>query len=117
MKKRKNQKNTKSKFSKFKFLFLIVFPMVIVIFGFLFLQTEIKFLEKKMYENGKKLEIVQNQLESKLVAVQKLSSEGRIVDIVKSKLGMVRINNKVEYISINQLKIDHIKKIVDSKYE
>jgi len=30
---------------------------------------------------------------------------------------MVRINNKVEYISINQLKIDQIKKIVDSKYE
>ena len=117
MTKRKNQKNTKNKISKLKILFLMVFSMVIVIFVFLFLQTEIKFLEKKNYQNGKRLEIVQNQLESKLVAVQKLSSEGRIVEIAKSKLGMVRINTKVEYISINQLKIDQIKKIVDSKYE
>ena len=110
-------KNTKNEFSIFKILFFIVFPIVIVIFGYLFLQTEIKFLEKEIYQKEKKLEIVQNQLETKLVNVQKLSAEDRIVEIAKLKYGMVRINNIVENITVTQLKIDQITKIVDSKYE
>jgi len=117
MKKHINLKNTKNEFSIFKILFFIVFPIVIVIFGYLFLQTEIKFLEKEIYQKEKKLEIVQNQLETKLVNVQKLSAEDRIVEIAKLKYGMVRINNIVENITVTQLKIDQITKIVDSKYE
>jgi len=117
MKKHINLKNTKNEFSIFKILFFIVFPIVIVIFGYLFLQTEIKFLEKEIYQKEKKLEIVQNQLETKLVNVQKLSAEDRIVELAKLKYGMVRINNIVENITVTQLKIDQITKIVDSKYE
>ncbi|MBU0473998.1 MAG: cell division protein FtsL [Bacteroidetes bacterium] len=112
-----NRKQPKSKVSVSKLLIVIVFPLVTLIFGFLFLQTEIKFLYKEIYQKEKQLEIVQNQLETNLVEVQKLSAEGRIVEIAKMRLGMVRINNTVENIFVNQLRIEQIKNIVDSKYE
>lgn len=117
MTKKNNPKQSKSKISVLNLLLFVIFPAVTLIFGFLFLQTEIKFLYKEIYQKEKHLEIVQNQLETKLVEVQKLSTEGRIVEIAKTRLGMVRINNTVENIFVSQLRIEQIKKIVDSKYE
>ena len=52
-----------------------------------------------------------------MVEVQKLTAEDRIVEIAKDRLGMVRIKNSVENIYLSNLKINQIKRIVDSKYE
>jgi hypothetical protein len=49
--------------------------------------------------------------------VQKLTTEDRIVEIAKTKLGLVRVDHRIENISIDQIQIDQIKQIVDSKYE
>ena len=117
MTKKKNAKKSKSSVSITSVVIYFLLPLVGFIFLFLFLQTEIKFLYKNIYEKEKKIEILQNQLEARLVEIQKLSAEDRIVEIAKSKLGMVRINTSVENIFVSELKIDQVKKIVDSKYE
>lgn len=116
IKKRKSKKKNSrvSVAGIFKFFLL---PVVAVLFSFLFLKAEIKFLNKEIYNNEKKIEVLQNQLEEKLVDVQKLSAEERIVKIAKQKLSMVRINNSVENIFVSKLKIIQIQKIVDSKYD
>ena len=44
-------------------------------------------------------------------------NEDRIVEIAKQQLGMVRINTSVENVFVSKLRIDQIKRIVDSKYE
>jgi cell division protein FtsL len=97
--------------------FFVVFSVVVFVFLSLFLKTEIKFLYKEI---DKKENIINNslqQLETKMVEVQKLSSEERIVNYAKNVLDMVRIKSKTEHISISKLKVKQIEKIVDSKYE
>mgnify|MGYP001237906302 CR=1 FL=1 len=117
MSKKKKTKRNNSNVSITSIVFYVLMPVVGGIFLFLFLQTEIKFLYKDIYQKEKAIEILQNQLETKLVEVQKLSAEDRIVELAKSRLGMVRINSTVENIFVNRLKIEQVQKIVDSKYE
>lgn len=117
MTKKRKTKKAKSNFSVANIVLYFLLPIVGVIFLSLFLQAEIKFLYKDIYQKEKTIEILQNQLEAKMVDAQKLSAEDRIVEIAKEKLGMVRINGVVENIFVSQLKINQIKKIVDSKYE
>jgi cell division protein FtsL len=117
MTKKRKTKKTKPSISVASVVLYFLLPVVGVIFLFLFLQAEIKFLYKDIYQKEKTIEILQNKLEAKLVDVQKLSAEDRIVEIAKMKLGMVRINNVVENIFVSRLKIEQVKKIVVSKYE
>ncbi len=115
---RKRKPNNKKRGGSAVTVFIaILLPLVFFLFGFLFLQTEIKFLHKEIYQKEKNVEILQNQLEAKLVDVQKLQTEDRIVGIAKSQLGMVRIKSSVENLFVDKLKIEQIKRIVDSKYE
>jgi|GEM_PF-1464578 len=115
--KKENTKQPKRKMSISNLLIFVVFPFVGLIFGFLFLRTEVKFLYKEIYQKEKEVEVVQNMLEKKIVMVQKLTAEDRIVEIAKTKLGLVRVDHRIENISIDQIQIDQIKQIVDSKYE
>ncbi len=117
MTKKRKTKRDKSNSSTADFVLLFLLPIVVVIFISLFLKAEIKTLQKEIYQKEKKVEIMQNQLEARMVDVQKLSAESRIVEIAKSKLGMVRINGSIQNIFVSKLKIDQIKRIVDSKYE
>ncbi len=115
-KKRVNRKGKKKGFFKTLFFFFIL-PSVGVVFLYLILQTEIKFLYKELDKKEIELEILQSKLETQLVEVQKLTAEDRIIEIAKGRLGLVRINKSVENIYLSNLKINQIKRIVDSKYE
>lgn len=117
MTKKRVNKKTKNKGSFTILFFYFILPSVAIVFLYLILQTEIKFLYKEIDQKEKELEILQSKLEIELVEVQKLSAEGRIIEIAKDRLGMVRINNSVENIYLSDLKINQIKRIVDSKYE
>ncbi|MDA3860669.1 MAG: hypothetical protein PF445_05540 [Melioribacteraceae bacterium] len=117
MTKRRKSKKNDSKGSVANLVLYVLLPSVALIFGFLFLQSEIKLLNKEIYQKEKKVENLLNQLEDKLVNVQKLSAEDIIVEIAKNRLGMVRINSSVENIFVSKLRINQIQRIVDSKYE
>ena len=117
MTKKRVNKKAKNRVSISTVLFYFILPTVAVVFIYLILQTEIKFLYKEIDQKEKELEILQSRLETELVEVQKLTAENRIVGIAKDRLGMVRINNSVENIYLSKLKINQIKRIVDSKYE
>jgi len=114
---KKETKKNKSNGSIVSLFFYFIFPTIAIVFLFLILQTEIKFLYKEIDSKEKNFEVLQNIIEGKLVEVQKLSTEDRIVGIAKTRLGMVRIKNSVENIFVSNLKIKQIQRIVDSKYE
>ena len=117
MTKKKANKKPKNKGSIANLFIYFILPTIAVVFLYLILQTEIKFLYKEIDQKEKELEVLQSRLETELVEIQKLSAEGRIVEIAKTRLGMVRISNSVENIYLSNLKINQIKRIVDSKYE
>lgn len=117
MTKKRKSKKSKSKGILASLILFVLLPLVVVIFGVLFLRAEIKILYKDIYQKEKEVEILQNQLEARLVEVQKLSAEERIIEIAKQKFGMVRIFSPVENIFVSELKIKQIQKIVDSKYD
>ena len=115
-KRRVNKKGKNRGFIK-TLLFYFISPTVAIVFIHLILQTEIKFLYKEIDKREIELEVLQSKLETEMVEVQKLTAEDRIVEIAKDRLGMVRIKNSVENIYLSNLKINQIKRIVDSKYE
>ena len=117
MTKKKANKKVKNKGLIANLFFYFILPIVAIVFLYLFLQTEIKFLYKDIDQKEKELAVMQSRLETELVEIQKLSAEGRIVEIAKTRLGMVRISKSVKNIYLSNLKINQIKRIVDSKYE
>lgn len=117
MTKKKKSKKSNTKGLVAPLIIYVLLPAVAIIFGSLFLKAEIKFLNKEIYQKEINIEILQNQLEAKLVDVQILSAEERIIEIAKQKFGMVRISSNVENIFVSEIRIKQIQKIVDSKYD
>jgi cell division protein FtsL len=93
---------------------------IVVVLTVLFLQL---WFTAKIRELGKKAEILnaklareQDVLASKLVELQKLSSEENIVKRAE-KLGLVRSPKPFEKIFVNENRIKRLEKLVNSKYE
>ncbi|MCF6268290.1 MAG: hypothetical protein L3J41_01105 [Melioribacteraceae bacterium] len=117
MKKKRVNKKAKNKGSIANLFIYFILPTVAVVFLFLILQTEIKFLYKEKDKKEMELGNLQSMIEVKLVEVQKNSAENVIIGYARDSLRMVRINNSVDNIYLSNLKINQIKRIVDSKYE
>ncbi len=98
--------------------FLIVVALVIAtLFGHLLLTSKIRILNKEAEILNTKLAHMQDELDSRIVLLQKLSSEERIVKIAKERLGLVRPTKMFKKIIVNENRIKRLEKIVNSKYE
>lgn len=116
MKKQKAKRSTK-KGSIGRIIIYVIAPIVGSIFLYLILNTENRYLNKKLVSMEEELGVLQNKLESRITEIQKLESEDRIVNLATEKLGMMRIDQTVEQLFVSQEKINRIKRIVNSKYE
>lgn len=87
------------------------------LFLYVFIMTEIRSLNKEMAQIEDEISSLQNILEQKIVEVQKLSSEERIVKIAEEKLGLVREGKQLDNLFVSKNKIHQIEKIVNSKYD
>ncbi len=58
-----------------------------------------------------------NRIETKLVEIQKLTTEERIVRIAKDSLGLIRPAEKLEIISVSKDQIVQMEKLLKVKYE
>ncbi len=99
-----------------KFLVLLVI-ITGFLFAHLFLASKIKILNKQFEELNAELAKEQDVMDAEIVALQKLSSEERIVKIAREKLGLVRSTTMFKKIFVSESKIQRLKKIVDAKYE
>jgi cell division protein FtsL len=107
----------KKKNSFLPMLLMTLLVLIGSIFIYLFSVNEIKAMNKEKNSLVEKLTDRTNRLGSRIVEVQKLSSEIRIVKIAKEKLGLIRSTKKYEIIEIDNDQINQVNRIVNSKYE
>lgn len=106
---------TKNSFSKH--LIVIAGLTAFFLFSYIYILEEVKAHSRKKIRIEEELVGKKDKLEEKLVEVQQLSSEERIVKIAEDSLGLIRSLKPYEIISVNKNQINQIKKIVDKKYE
>jgi len=103
--------------SSLKNFIVIVAAISMILLTYVVVRSEIKRFTK---EKILKLDMVNerfNRIESKLVEIQKLTSEDRVVKIAGDSLGLVRPKEKLEIISISRDQVSQMEKLLNSKYE
>ena len=103
--------------SSLKSFIVIVASVSLILLSYVMLRSEIKriTLEKIMKHdilNGKL-----NRIESKLVEIQQLTAEDRIVEMAKDSLGLIRPEENLEIITISKEQTVQIEKLLKIKYE
>ncbi len=105
---------------KNSFVYYLIFSFVLIVlslFVYVFSLNEIKRLRREKDILLDKLSQKHNLLEAKMVEVQKLSSEDRIVKLAKERFGLVRSNKTFEKLYVNNEHLEQIIIIVNSRYE
>lgn len=98
------------------FIILIVITAVIL-FVHVASVTEIKSMNKEKIIKLELLNEKMNRLETKLVDVQKLTSEERIVKFAQDSLGLIRPTENLDSIIISKDQADQIEKMLKEKYD
>lgn len=98
---------------------LIIFLLIFIsgLFVYVFTKAEIRKMLRQKYYLGEKINELNNTLEIKIVEVQKLISEDRIVPLAEGRLNLAKNRNDAEYIKINIDKLLQIKELIRLKYE
>jgi hypothetical protein len=79
--------------------------------------TEIKRMNKEKIVKKELLNEKMNRLEAKIVDVQKLTSEERIVKFAQDSLGLIRPTENLDSIIISKDQADQIEKMLKEKYD
>jgi hypothetical protein len=98
------------------FIVLIVIAAVIL-FAYVASVTEIKRMNKEKIVKKELLNEKLNRLQAKIVDVQKLTSEERIVKFAQDSLGLIRPAENLDAISISKDQADQLEKILKEKYD
>ncbi|MFC2134517.1 hypothetical protein ACFLTH_07865 [Bacteroidota bacterium] len=107
----------KSKNSFSKHLIVIAGLTAFSLFSYIYILEEVKAHSRIRIRKEEELVGKRDKLEAKLVEVQQLSSEERIVKIAEDSLGLIRSLKPFEVISVNESQVKQIKEIVDKNYE
>ena len=105
------------KTSSLKILVFIIIAAALILFSYVVMVTEIKRMQKEKLNMQLVLNERQNRTQVKMVEVQQLSSEDRIVKLAGDVSGLVRAGKEMEYITISKEQIKKIELIVKRKYE
>lgn len=105
---------------KMNFLPTLLIALVILIaslFLYVISKAEIrKMLRQKDYLN-EKINERNNSIEMKIVEVQKLISEERIVPLAELRFGMIKNRNNADEIKVNNKKLQQISEFIKLKYD
>ncbi len=103
--------------SSLKSFIIIVLSIASILFIYVATLTEIKNLNKERLNKIETLNERQNRIESKMIEIQTLTAEERIVRIAIDTLNMVRPKDNLETIKVNKDQIKQLEKIVNEKYD
>lgn len=107
----------KKKKSSLKNFIIIVLSAAAILFAYVATLTEIKNLNKEHLNKKEILNERHNRIESKMVEIQKLTAEDRIVKIASDSLNMIRPKDNLESIKVSKDQINQIEKLVNKKYD
>lgn len=103
--------------SSLKSFIAIIVAVAILIFTYVVTLTEIKRINKEKIYKQQVLNERKNRIEAKVVEIQKLTSEDRIVKYAQDSLYMVRPNDNLDVIRVSKEQIKQIEKLVNNKYD
>lgn len=103
--------------SSLKILVVVILAAALILFAYVVMVTEIKRMQKEKLNMQLTLSERQNRTQVKMVEVQQLSSEDRIVKLAGDLSGLVRAGKEMEYMTIQKDQIKKIELIVKRKYD
>lgn len=99
-----------------KFIGLIV-SFAVLLFLYVATISEIKNMNKEKINKIEELNEKRNRIEIKLVEVQKLTTEERIVKLAQENLGLIRPKENLDRLEVSKSQIEQIQKLVNQKYD
>lgn len=103
--------------SSLKSFLVIVVTAALMLFAYVAIITEIKRMNNEKITKHEMLNERHNRLDEKLVDVQKLTSEDRIVKFAQDSLGLIRPTENLETIFVSKEQIKQVEKILNEKYD
>jgi cell division protein FtsL len=103
--------------SSLKILIPIIITAAAVLFIYVVLVTEIKRLNNEKLNKQIELNERTNRIEARIVEVQQLSGEDRIVKLAQDSLGLFRPGKDLEIINVQSDQIKKIELLVNRKYD
>lgn len=95
----------------------IVVSIAVILLTYVVTMTEIKRFNR---ERVSKLDILnerKSRIEAKVVEIQKLTSEDRIVKFAADSLKMLRPSDNLDQLNISKEQVNQIEKLVNEKYD
>lgn len=103
--------------SSLKNFIAVVVAVAVLLFTYVVTLTEIKRFNKEKIYKQQVLNERRNKIEAKVVEIQKLTSEDRIVKYAQDSLDMIRPNDNLDVIRISKEQIKQMEKLVNNKYD
>jgi len=103
--------------SSLKNFILLVIAVAVVLFAYVATYSEIKRIMKEKISKQDLLNVKLNAMEDKLVDVQRLTTEDRIVRFAQDSLGMIRPKENLDTIFVSKDQINQIEKLLKEKYD
>lgn len=96
---------------------MIVIAAALILFSYVVLLSEIKRMNRDKITKQEALNERINRVEMKMVDVQKLMSEDRIVKFAQDSLRFMRPVDNLETITISKEQVNQILKTINEKYD
>ena len=104
-------------FSKLTNFIVIVIAVALILFSYVVLLSEIKRMNRDKITKQEVLNERINRVEMKMVDVQRLMSEDRIVKFAQDSLRFMRPVDNLETITISKEQVNQILKTINEKYD
>ncbi|OGV09126.1 MAG: hypothetical protein A2499_16920 [Stygiobacter sp. RIFOXYC12_FULL_38_8] len=104
-------------FSKLTSFIILVIAAALILFSYVVLLSEIKRMNRDKITKQEALNERINRVEMKMVDVQKLMSEDRIVRFAQDSLMFMRPADNLETIAISKEQVNQILKMINEKYD
>ncbi len=96
---------------------IVVISAALILLSYVMLLTEIKSMNKDKITKQESLNERINRIEMKMVEVQKLMSEDKIVRFAQDSLGLIRPTDNLETITVSKEQVNQILKAISEKYD
>ena len=103
--------------SSLKSFIVIVASISMILLSYVVMRSEIKRMTREKIMKHDMLNGKLNRIEAKLVEIQKLTAEERIVKIALDSLGLIRPVENLEMISVSKDQIMQMENFLKVKYE
>ena len=103
--------------SSLKNFIVIVASISLVLLSYVVFRSEIKRITREKIMKHDMLNERLNRIEAKLVEIQKLTAEERIVKMAQDSLGLIRPEENLEIIPVSKDQIVQMEKLLKVKYE